>query len=102
VFILEQFDFHLGLEFLVFKLGNFVFQLFSGLNGENWVLDFLDLGEELLHVGICAFVVSGEVALVWVGLGVVVFVDLGNVAVMGGHKSFTQVFIIKVGRNDKE
>jgi hypothetical protein len=71
------------LEFFVFKQGNFVFQLFSGFNGENWVLDFFDLGEELLHVRICAFVVSGEVALVRVGLRVVVFVDLGNVAVMG-------------------
>lgn len=87
----------MGLEFFVFKQGNFIFQLLSRLNGEHWVLDFLDLGEELLHVGICAFVVSGKVALVRVDLGVVVFVDLGNVAVMGGHKAFSQGFYYKSG-----
>ncbi len=87
----------MGLEFFVFKQGNFVFQLFSRLNGKHWVFDFLDLGEKLLHVGICAFVVSGEVALVRVDLGVVVFVDLGNVAVMGGHKALCQGFYNKNG-----
>jgi hypothetical protein len=87
----------LGLKFFILKQGNFVFQLFSRLNCEHWVLDFLDLGEELLHVGICALVVSGEVALVRVGLGVVVFVDLGNVAVMGGHNALFQGFYYKSG-----
>ncbi len=93
MFVLEEFEFHLGLEFGVFKQRNFVFQKFSGLNSEHWVLDFLDLGQEFLDVGICAFVVSGEVALMEAGWGVGGFVDLGEMAV-GGHLCFESGFLL--------
>ncbi len=71
-----------------------MFQKLSGLNSEHWVLDFLDLGEEFLDVGICAFVVSGEMALMDAGWGVRGFVDSGEMAVVGGHLGFESGFLL--------